>query len=132
MTTLLDLGDESFVSLTTYRRTGKPVPTPVWVVRDGDDLVVWTSRDSGKVKRLRRDQRVALAPCSRRGRVAPDAPRISATARVQESEREVGDAERLLRRKYGVQFHLVTTIERVVTLVRRRSSPRVALRISAG
>lgn len=132
MTTLLDLGDESFVSLTTYRRTGKPVPTPVWVVRDGDDLVVWTSRDSGKVKRLRRDQRVALAPCSRRGRVAPDAPRISATARVQESEREVGDAERLLRRKYGVQFHLVTTIERVVALVRRRSSPRVALRISAG
>jgi len=131
MTTLTDLGDESFVSLTTYRRSGEPVATPVWVARDGDDLVVWTSRDSGKVKRLRRDERVELSPCSRRGQVAPDAPRVSATAQVQEFETAVEDVERLLRAKYGVEFHVVTAVERVVGLVRRRSSPRVVVRIGA-
>ena len=36
------------ISLTTYRRTGVPVPTPVWAAPDGDSLVVWTRADSGK------------------------------------------------------------------------------------
>ena len=39
-----------YISLTTYRRTGVPVPTPVWAAPDGDSLVVWTRADSGKEK----------------------------------------------------------------------------------
>jgi len=69
-TALAALGDERFVSLTTFRRSGEAVSTPVWVGRDGDALVVTTPRDSGKVKRLRSDDRVELRPCSRSGRVA--------------------------------------------------------------
>ena len=50
------MGDGKYVLLTTYRRDGTPVATPTWVVRDGDALAVWTATDSGKVKRVRRDE----------------------------------------------------------------------------
>ena len=40
MTSLLSLADARFVSLTTFRRSGAPVSTPVWVARDGGSLVV--------------------------------------------------------------------------------------------
>ena len=51
LTPLLALADHRFVSLTTFRRSGAPVSTPVWASRDGDLLVVLTPVGSGKVKR---------------------------------------------------------------------------------
>ena len=60
MTPLLALAEHRFVSLTTFRRSGTPVSTPVWVGRHGDGLVVLTPVGSGKVTRLRSDPRVVL------------------------------------------------------------------------
>ncbi|SCG48321.1 PPOX class F420-dependent oxidoreductase [Micromonospora inositola] len=68
MTDLDRLAAEKYVLLTTFRKDGRAVPTPVWAVRDGDALAVWTVSDSGKVKRIRRDGRVTVAPCDVRGR----------------------------------------------------------------
>jgi len=56
------LPSSTYVSLTTFRRTGVPVSTPVWAAPDGETLVVWTRTDSGKVKRLRHTSRVTVAP----------------------------------------------------------------------
>ena len=56
-----------YVSLVTYRKDGTAVPTPVWVSRDGDKLLVWTQADSGKVKRIRNRGHVMVAPCDARG-----------------------------------------------------------------
>jgi uncharacterized protein len=42
------LPNGTYVSLTTFRRTGVPVSTPVWAAPKGDTLVVWTRADSGK------------------------------------------------------------------------------------
>ena len=50
---LAGLADERFVSLTTFRRTGEPVSTPVWIAANGTDLIVTTPKESGKVKRRR-------------------------------------------------------------------------------
>lgn len=69
---LLALGDRDFIRLTTFRRTGEPVPTPVWVVPDGDHLSVFTPAGTGKLKRVRHTPRVTVAECSRRGAVADD------------------------------------------------------------
>ena len=66
--------------LTTFRRDGSPVPTPVWFVPDGDDLWIVTTAGSGKVKRLRADDRVELAACTRLGR--PRSAPVRGTARV--------------------------------------------------
>ena len=76
------LGDERFVSLTTFRRSGEPVSTPVWVARDGDALVVTTPEDSGKVKRLRHTTRVELRPCNRMGRVKDGVPPVAGRADI--------------------------------------------------
>lgn len=47
MSSLADLGAAKYVLLTTFRRDGRGVPTPVWVVPNGDGLAVWTLADSG-------------------------------------------------------------------------------------
>ena len=67
MTALDRLAAEKYVLLTTFRKDGRAVPTPVWAVRDGDTLAVWTVTDSGKVKRVRRSGEVTVAPCDMRG-----------------------------------------------------------------
>lgn len=57
------------ISLTTFRRTGDPVSTPVWFVSRGSELWVWTDERSGKVARLRRDPACRVAPCTMSGTV---------------------------------------------------------------
>lgn len=65
----LALGDARFISLTTYRRTGEAVATPVLFVIDGERLLVRTAHDAGKLKRLAHTSRVEVAPCDQRNRV---------------------------------------------------------------
>jgi len=62
-----ELGRERYVSLATFRKNGKEVRTPVWVAPDGEHLYVYTNRTMGKVKRIRNDGRVRIAPCDVRG-----------------------------------------------------------------
>jgi PPOX class probable F420-dependent enzyme len=64
------LANERYISLTTYKRDGTSVATPVWVVSDdGQRLLVWTGADTWKAKRLRRDGRVLVAASDARGNV---------------------------------------------------------------
>lgn len=58
-----------YLSLTTFRKDGTGVATPVWVMREGDQLFVFTGAESGKVKRLRNNAAVELASCDVRGKV---------------------------------------------------------------
>ncbi|WP_210495280.1 PPOX class F420-dependent oxidoreductase [Patulibacter sp. SYSU D01012] len=125
---LLAMGDQRYVSLTTFRRSGAPVATPVWVARHGDALVVTTPAGAGKVKRLRRDPRVELRPCGRTGTVAPEAPRATGRAEVLRGATATTGPEATLRRKYGWPFRLITVLGRV----RRSGAERVILRITAG
>ena len=132
VTSLLRLADERFVSLTTFRRSGQPVSTPVWVGRDGDALVVLTPSGSGKVKRLRHDPRVQVQPCGRFGAVADGATPVDGTAALQEQDADVRRARAVIRRTYPVESRLVLGLERVVERLRGRPrTPRLAIRITA-
>ena len=122
------LAEERFVSLTTFRRNGAPVSTPVWIGRDGDALVVTTPAGSGKVKRLRTEPRVELRPCSRTGKVAPDAVMVSGHAEVLDDPAAHARVAAVVRRKYALEYFLVMGIERLT----RRGGRRVALRIRVG
>jgi uncharacterized protein len=63
------LAGERYISLTTFKRDGTPVSTPVWVTSDdGRRLLVWSATKAWKVRRLRRDARVLVAPSNFRGR----------------------------------------------------------------
>lgn len=85
--------------LVTYRRSGKPVPTPVWAAVADGRLYVRSERAAGKVKRLRRDPRLLVAPCTVRGR--PLGAPFEARARVLEAAEEE-PAERALTTRYGL------------------------------
>ena len=68
MTALGDVATAKYVLLTTYRKDGTPVSTPVWGVARDDKLYVWTETESWKVKRLRRNPAVTVQACDMRGK----------------------------------------------------------------
>ena len=121
------LGAERFVSLTTFRRSGAGVPTPVWVAQDGDALVVITPSESGKVKRLRKDPRVELQPCGRTGRVAEGTPVTTGRAELVTDPEEAARLTALFPRKYRAEYRITMVVERVLA---RRQKPRLLVRIA--
>jgi uncharacterized protein len=125
-----EIAASPFVSLGTFRRNGVEVAVPVWIARDGDELVVTSERNTGKVKRLRNDSRVTLRPCSRMGAVAPDALTVVATGRVAGAATHDAGADSALRRKYGLQYRAILGFEALVRKLQRRPGDRVILRIS--
>jgi uncharacterized protein len=98
--------------LVSYRRDGTPVPTPVWAAVADGLLYVRSERSSGKIKRLRRDSRLLLAPCTVRG--DPLGAPLEASARVLDRGQE-NVAERALDRRYGLGREL---FERAMDLLR--------------
>ncbi|CAA9407759.1 MAG: hypothetical protein AVDCRST_MAG75-2546 [uncultured Propionibacteriaceae bacterium] len=131
MPTLLALADERFISLTTFRRSGKAVSTPVWVGRDGEALVVLTPAHSGKVKRLRRDPRVEIRPCGRFGKVSAGVEAIAGNAELREEPADVVRARATIRRTYPVESRVFLGIERLGERLRGRPpAPRLALHIT--
>lgn len=106
-----------YVSLTTFRKNGTGVATPVWYAVEGDELYAWTRSDSWKVKRLRNDPRVVVAVCDLRGNVPEDAVRIEGTARLLEEE--LRRVRKLLSRKYTWQYWLVDWPATVARLGKR-------------
>lgn len=100
------LADERYMLLTTFRRDGTPVATPVWVTPfEEHSVAFWTSSGSGKAKRLAHTQRVIVQPSDARGRVKPGSEPVEATARVVTG----GELEAIRHHvitKYGFQTKL--------------------------
>lgn len=99
MSTLDELGHAKYLSLTTFRRDGTPVATPVWLVREGDSLRVITQADSGKAKRLRHTTRVLVAPCDARGNLK--GAQVEAAAALQDPA-ETARTAQLVESRYGL------------------------------
>jgi PPOX class probable F420-dependent enzyme len=117
------LATEKYLLVTTFRRDGRAVPTPVWAARDGDSLVVWSASDAGKVKRIRRDGAVRLAPCTVRG--APTGPEVAGLAELldaDESERVRG----LIASRYG----LLGRVTMLGSRLRRGPTGTVGIRLT--
>ena len=101
------LHDHEYCLVVSYRRNGQPIATPVWFAIDGDRLVFESDADSLKLKRLGRNPKVRVAPCTSRGR--PLAPPAEATARILDAGQEAA-AERALADKYGWSRRLTSRI----------------------
>lgn len=122
------LADERFVSLTTFRRTGEAVSTPVWIARDGDELIVTTPKDSGKVKRLRNSGAVELRACNRMGKVEDGAATVAGTAAIFDDDASRAHLTTAFLAKYRAEYRIFMFIERLGKSGRK---DRVLLRISA-
>jgi PPOX class probable F420-dependent enzyme len=124
MATLEQLGAEKYVLLTTFRRDGRAVATPLWVVPDGAGLAFWTPAGTGKVKRIRNSGRVTLAACDVRGNVRGEA--VEAHARIGDTadRRRIGEG---LKRKYG----LIGRLSLLGSKLRRGEDGTIAVLVSS-
>ena len=123
-----------YLSLETYRKNGKPVPTAVWFAAAPGLAVprfyVFTTASSGKSKRIRNNGAARIAPCDARGKVT--GPPVEAWAEFVAGE-EAARAMRLLGRKYWPWKQVLDgwaglfgrTGERVVLAVRPAESASV-------
>ena len=118
-----------YVSLVSFKRDGTPVATPLWFVVDGDRLLAMTGARSAKVKRIRRDPEVTVAPCRASGH--PTAGPVAARAEVLPPD-EVESAQRLMARKYRVDRVLILPVYNLVQRLRgmRPSGEGVVLAIT--
>src|SRR5437667_8990049 len=92
-----EIQGQKYISLTTFRKSGVAVPTPVWFGEQDGKLYVKTRSDSGKFKRIRNNPQVKLAPCTIRAEVT--GPEFAATARVLPADRWT-TAKQAVNRKY--------------------------------
>ncbi|MET7297708.1 PPOX class F420-dependent oxidoreductase [Embleya sp. NPDC005575] len=114
-----------YVLLTTFRRDGRAVGTPVWVFRDGDALGVWTARDSGKVKRIRNSGKVTVTACDVRGNAHGEAvPGHASLLDAAGTERYRG----LVRGKFG----LVGRMTLLGSRLRRGKAGTIGVRVELG
>jgi PPOX class probable F420-dependent enzyme len=121
-----ELDRHRYMSLSTFRRGGAEVATPVWFAAAGGKLYVFTAGDSGKVKRLRNSSRARVAPSDARGRVR--GAWRDATARLVTEPAAIERAHAALRTKYGWQMWLTDLVSRLAGRIRRRAWIEIGVR----
>lgn len=120
------LGKEKYLLLTTFRKTGVGVPTPIWIAQlDDNTLCFTTTSTTGKVKRMRHTAEVTVQPCNSRGEVISG----SEITRMRSDMVTVGTSYEgvlsAVAAKYGWQFSAMKAVMRAGNLVRKRKQPFV-------
>jgi uncharacterized protein len=100
-----------YLSVTSFKRDGTGVATPVWFVSDGRRLFALTDLHSPKVRRMRRNARVLVAPCRVGGKLRRAAvpARVEVLTAIPQLER----VQRLLRERYKISYRLVMLVYRL-------------------
>ena len=96
-----------YLSITSFRRDGTGKATPVWFVQEGGRLLVETDASSYKVRRIRRNPRVTVAPCGPSGRLRGRP--VSARAELL-PDAETGRVERLMAHKYRIDLIFIKPV----------------------
>lgn len=115
-----------FLSLETFRKNGVGLKSPLWFAQEGDTLYFWTVGNSGKVKRIRNNPQVKIAPCKRFGEII--GPWIAAHATVDDSAAAVEHVEVLLVRKLGFIFRVFRLIDNIRD--RQKGASRVCIKVT--
>lgn len=101
------IGDEKYVSATTYRKSGAAVSTPTWIVPlDGSRVGFWTSSASGKFKRLSSNPRITLQPSDARGRVKAGTTPVEGAVELVRSGADFDAVQGKVRAKYGFMVRM--------------------------
>ena len=93
-----------FVSVSTFKRSGAEVATPLWFGWTDRGIVIVTPANAGKVKRIRHDKRATVAPCRSQGRLTGSS--AEARARILQ-EPETRAAAMAIARRYPVPLFLL-------------------------
>ncbi|MGB2969783.1 MAG: PPOX class F420-dependent oxidoreductase, partial [Candidatus Nanopelagicales bacterium] len=117
------LSESKYISISTTRKNGEKIATPVWVTREGNALYVITGADSGKVKRIRNNPHVEVAPCDARGRLKGDV--VAGTVEILDADGTEEVRSRVSKR-FGLMYKVLTLMEKV----RGSGDGRVGLKIT--
>ena len=115
--------DQNYMSLETLRRDGRAVATPVWFAEEGEVFYIYSLANAGKVKRIRNNPRVRIAPCDARGRVKGEW--ADAEALILDT-RGAEHGHNLLNQKYGILKRVGDFFSRL----RKRQRAVVAIRLT--
>jgi PPOX class probable F420-dependent enzyme len=111
--------DAPYVSLRIYKRDGGAVDTPVWCAPLDGTLVMFTLRESYKVKRIRRNPHVQVARCDVRGNLLGEWHEGTCVTVENDPAREK-NAYAALTRKYGMQMRIGDFFSALVGRKKRR------------
>jgi len=118
----MSIADEKYVLITTFRKNGAAVASPVWIVGLGDGTAGFTTEDnSGKIKRIRDNPKVTLQPCSMKGTPKDGAAILGGTAEVL-----LGADAQPIRTAISSKYSVMTKFFKVGELwrkVRRKPEP---------
>jgi uncharacterized protein len=111
-----------YLSLTSFKRDHSGVATPLWFVSDGSRLLALTDLRSAKVRRIRRDGHVLVAPCGPDGKLRGKP--IPARAEVLTDTADLERVQALLMERYKLTYRVVMLAYKVGR--RLRGQPAVA------
>jgi len=109
-----------FLSVTSFKRDGTPVATPLWCVSDGSRLFAFTDLHSAKVRRVRRNPHVLIASCRVDGKLRGEL--VSARAEVLTAPAELERVRELLLEHYKISYRVVMLFYRLGRRLRGRQS----------
>ena len=119
------LDTASYISLGTYKKDGSIVQTPVWVAPLDGKLVIFTLRETYKVKRVQNNPKVRVAKCDVRGNILSDW--YEGTCRVVDDASQAKRAYEALREKYGMMMRLGDVMSTLTGRIKRRVVMEIAL-----
>lgn len=129
MSSLLAIAEHKYVSITTIKRSGDTVSSPVWISPLGDGTAGFTTgATTGKVKRIRNNPAVTLRPCDARGKVADGAVEVTAMASVLLGA-DAAPIEHAIKAKYGLMFTLMTVGSKIKSTVTRKNDEPCAVHL---
>jgi PPOX class probable F420-dependent enzyme len=111
-----------YLSVTSFKRDGTGVATPVWFVSDGSRLFAFTDLHSAKIRRILRDPRVLVASCRVDGKLRNEP--VSARAEVLTASADLERVQKLLLARYKISYRVVMLFYRLGR--RLRGQPSVA------
>lgn len=111
-----------YLNVTSFKRDGTGIATPVWFVSDGRRLLAFTDLHSAKVRRIRRNPFVLVASCRGDGKVRREP--VSALAEVLTEDADLEHVQELLLARYKISYRVVMLFYRLGR--RLRGQPSVA------
>jgi uncharacterized protein len=103
---MIDLDSARYIALTTFKKDGTPVATPVWITGSNGTYAFTTGDNAWKSKRLDNNPKVTVQVSDFRGRVKPNTRVYTGTGMVDGSADGITAVEQALTKKYSWQFKL--------------------------
>ena len=100
---LKDFSDIEYINLITYKKDKTPITTPVWVANFSNSLVVTTSLNAGKVKRVRNNGKATIYITNQNGSKKLSES-LDLKASLIEDEDMKKHAADIIRKKYGISI----------------------------